>query len=472
MISGVPKLYQIRREKEQAKHDVVGFVETLDFMVLLNAETRYLSAEMTLCNEVNSRFNCSRVSVGWLKRGYIRVQAISHMERFEKKMDAVQSLEAAMEESFDQDEEIVIPKGSGRYTITKDHERFALSQGVPYMLSLPIRQDGEPAGVLTCERENEPFVQKDINALRLICDQASQRLADLKRSDQWIGATLVDAARKGLGKLFGIEHTFIKLLGLAIFALIAFAVFGNWAYRVEAPFILKTDDLAYIPAPFDGYIQNVHIQVGDSVDKGELLLTLDDRELLLEESSANADRTRYAREAKKSGARDDLAEMRIAEALKVQSEAKLDLIRYHLSNSELRAPFSGIIVEGELKELLGAPVRKGDVLFKVAKIEKIYAVLDVDEKDIHEVTLQQSGEVAFISRPELKFPIEVQLIEPVAVTKEKGNVFQIRCGFKNGVENWWRPGMSGIAKINAGKRNILWILTHRTIDFFRLLLWW
>jgi HlyD family secretion protein/GAF domain-containing protein len=472
LLSGIPQLYQMRREREQARHDVLGFVETLDLMVLLNSEHRYLAAAMTLCNEINSRFDCSRVSIGWLKKGYIRTQAISHMERFEKKMDAVQSLEAAMEEAFDQDEEIVIPKDNRHYSITKDHERFALSQGVLSVLSLPIRQGNEAMGVLTCEREETPFEEHEINVLRLICDQAAQRLSDLKKSDRWLGAKLLDATRRGLGKFFGVEHTFIKLMGILIFSLLAFMAIGHWDYRVEAPFILKTDDLAYIPSPFDGYIEDVHIQVGDKVDQNALLLTLDDRELLLEESSAIADRTRYTREAKKSSARDDLAEMRIAQALKVQTEARLDLIRYHLSNSELRSPFSGIVVEGELKELLGAPVRKGDVLFKVAKIEKMYALIDVDEKDIHELSLHQTGELAFVSRPELKFPIKVQLIEPVTITKEEGNVFQVRCEFSENIENWWRPGMSGIAKINIGKRNILWIFTHRTVNFFRLLLWW
>jgi hypothetical protein len=32
--------------------------------------------------------------------------------------------------------------------------------------------------------------------------------------------------------------------------------------------------------------------------------------------------------------------------------------------------------------------------------------------------------------------------------------------------------MSGIAKINAGERSLLWIITHRTVDFLRLKLWW
>jgi hypothetical protein len=130
------------------------------------------------------------------------------------------------------------------------------------------------------------------------------------------------------------------------------------------------------------------------------------------------------------------------------------------------------VVEGDLEELLGAPVRKGDVLFKIARLEELYAELKVDERDIHEVNEVATGEIAFVSRPDLKFPIKLERIDPVALAEEEGNLFLVRAAFPEEMSRWWRPGMSGVAKINVGKRNILWILTHRTIDFFRILLWW
>jgi len=164
--------------------------------------------------------------------------------------------------------------------------------------------------------------------------------------------------------------------------------------------------------------------------------------------------------------------MKIALALEAQARARLKLVRFHIDHSQLKAPFSGIVVEGDLDELLGAPVRKGDVLFKVARIEKMYAELKVDERDIHELTEGASGEIALVSRPDLKFPIRVQRIDPVALTEEEGNIFLIRALFTEKVADWWRPGMSGVAKINVGERNVLWILTHRTIDFIRIFLWW
>lgn len=472
LVADTPAVYQLARMVRQAKMDVVHFSEALDLMVLLNDEKRYLSAAMTFCNEIASRYKCERTSLGWLRGAYVRLQAISHMERFEKKMDAVQALESAMEETFDQDEEIVFPGPKGRHYVARDHEAFSKGQGASHLASLPIRLDNKPVGVVTCERSSGPFSVNEVRGLRVLCDLAARRLGDLKRNDRWFGAKIATSLKESLSKFFGVEHTFAKLMGFVIALALVFLVFGKWSYRVEAPFMLKTDDLAYLPAPFDGYIQEVHIKVGDYVNKQGPLLSLDTRELLIEESTAISNQNRYLREAEKARAQNALADMKIALAMEAQAMARLKMVRYHLDHAQLKAPFAGIVVEGDLEELLGAPVKKGDVLFKVARIEKMYVELKVDERDIHEVATDATGEIAFVSRPHLKFPIKVQRIDPVAIAEEEGNVFVVRALFTEEVNKWWRPGMSGVAKINVGKRNILWVLTHRTIDFFRILLWW
>jgi biotin carboxyl carrier protein len=470
--TAIPSTYQLGRTVHQIRNDTSQFAEALDLMVLINDQKKYMGAAMTLCNELSSRYQCSRTSLGWIEDNYVRVQAISHIEKFQKKMDAVQSLEAAMEEAFDQDEEVLWPQPEGSSAVTREHENFSKEQGGAFVLSLPIRVDNEPVGVLMCERQENGFSEEEIRGLRVHCDQTARRLADLKKSDRWIGARFAGWGREQLSAFLGPKHTFYKALGIVLCLALMFLLFGRLSYRVEAPFILKSDDLAYIPAPFEGYIDKVNIEVGDFVEKGAVLLALDIQELLLEESTAIANQNRYSREAEKARAQNALADMNISLALKAQAEAQLKQVRYHLNNAELKAPFAGIVVEGDLKELLGAPVRKGDVLFKVAKLENMYVELEVDERDVHEVSAGNTGEIAFVSRPNLKFPMTVSRVDPVAVAKEKGNVFLLRCAFTDKVNDWWRPGMSGVSKVNVGKRNVFWILTHRTVDFFRILLWW
>jgi len=470
-ILDVPASYRTYRTLRRTREELDSVSEPLDLMLCINEHQRYLGAAMALCNEMAARYGCSRVSLGWARHGYVRVQTVSHMDRFDQKMDAVQALEAAMEECLDQDEEILLPEPEKATTVTRDHQKFASRYGQPAMISLPLRLDQRGVGVLTCERE-KPFSEQDVRGLRIACDQVVRRLGDLKRYDRWFGARLADSLRSWIGGLLGVEYTWAKVIGMLMSLMLAFLLFGTMEYKVEAPFILRTKDLAFLCAPFDGYIEKVTRSPGDVVEQGERLLVLDTRELRLEESRAVADLQRYMREEEKARAKNALAEMQVAEALKKQAETRLEMIRYHLDYAEIKTPFAGVVVEGELEKLLGAPVRKGDVLLKVAMLENLYVEMKVSERDIHEVGEGLDGEIAFISRPDSKYTVTVERIEPMAVTEERGNVFLVRGRLSGDKAGWWRPGMSGLAKIHIGERWILWVLLHRTIDVLRMTFWW
>lgn len=471
-LSDMPAAYYLNIELEQLRNRTNVLGQTLDLLILLNDETRFLAAVMTLCNEIANRLQCSRVSLGWQEGRYVRIQGMSHIERFEPKMDAVQSLEAAMEEALDQDDEIFWPAHKEQWTVAKSHEAYYRKFGSEYLVSLPLRLDNEPVGVLHCERSHQDFSREEIRQLRLVSDNVVRRLSDLKRQDRWFGARFMDWFRDKLSSLFGYEHAFAKLTGIVLAALLIILIFGHWSYRIESPCILKTDRLAYLQAPFKGYVRDVNSKMGDRVDKGDPLLKLDTRELLLKESSIRAQIHRFSREAGKARGENALAEMRIAKARLDQVKAELDRVQYHLNNAVVKAPFSGIVVEGERKELLGRPVHKGDVLFKVAQTEDIYFQLNVPENAIHEVDKGASGETTLLSWPDKSFEFVVERISPMAQVKEDGNVFEVRGKFQGDPPKWWRPGMSGVGKIDAGDRSIIWILTHKTIDFLRLHLWW
>ncbi len=125
LVADIPAVYQLDRIAIQARTRVEHFAGVLDLMVLINAEKRFLSAAMTFCNELASRHKCDRVSIGWLDKNYVRIQAMSHVDRFDKKTEAVQKLETAMEEAFDQNTEIAVPAMLGSSAVDRDHRRRA-----------------------------------------------------------------------------------------------------------------------------------------------------------------------------------------------------------------------------------------------------------------------------------------------------------------------------------------------------------
>ncbi len=471
LLADLPLLYDRNRAVAQAQGDLARFAVTLDLLVLLNRQTRFLAAAMTLCNELAARFDCERVSLGWFHRGFVRLQAVSHTEHFEKKMALVTALEAAMDEAFDQDEEIAWPPSAECTAVVRDHEAFARAEATAHILSLPIHIGDAGAGILTLERAKSEFNARETQTLRLLCDHAARQLHDLKNHDRWWGARLATAAREQSAKLVGAEHTTAKLVSIGIAGLLAILIFGKAEYRIEAPFNLKTDVLAQLPAPFDGYLDEVRVRIGDPVQTGQPLLALDTRELLLQEAAAIAERQRFLAEAQKAESDNNVADMQIARASADEAQARLALAQHHLSQATVRAPFDGFVVEGDLRERLSSPLKQGEVLVKVARLEAIFAEVAVPERDVHEIRAGQRGELAFASRPQFAFPVTVERVDPVAEVRDKGNVFILRAELE-GAQPWWRPGMSGVCKVNAGRRNLFWIFTHRTVDFLRLQLWW
>jgi hypothetical protein len=47
----------------------------------------------------------------------------------------------------------------------------------------------------------------------------------------------------------------------------------------------------------------------------------------------------------------------------------------------------------------------------------------------------------------------------------------VRLAIEGAAQNWWRPGMTGVAKISVGWRPLAWVATRRLIDYLRIKLW-
>jgi hypothetical protein len=59
----------------------------------------------------------------------------------------------------------------------------------------------------------------------------------------------------------------------------------------------------------------------------------------------------------------------------------------------------------------------------------------------------------------------------MSTMKDVRNYFLARARVDAETQSWWRPGMGGTAKIDAGERSLLWVLTHRSLRFLQRALW-
>ena len=443
--------------------------QVLRLSIELSRQPRFLQRAFELCNALAVRFDADRVSLGWMRAPYVRLTAISHVEKFDRLSAISRALEGAMEEAADQGQALVYPAEPGVRQVQRAHESYALMQGVAAVASVPLIDGDRVVGVISLEKMQGRWSADELWELGLIAQTCALPLSQLHESDRWFGARWWSAlkGRRGAPP----RHSGLKLAGVLGLAGLVSLFFVPWDYRIDARLTLRSKDLVFVPAPFDGYLRQVHVDMGDKVKAGQVLMQLDTRELVLEESMAQADVLRYSREAEKAQALRQLAEMQITMARRDQSASRLALIRHQLANAKVTAPQDGVVVEGELKKNLGAPLRKGDLLLKLAQTEDSYLELEIDQADVHEVQVGSRGQFALVGRPEQRFAIEIDRIDPASTLREGKNVYLARGRLQEGIAPWWRPGMGGTARIEAGERPLIWVMTHRTVRFLREFFW-
>jgi hypothetical protein len=469
--ASLPRSYERNLRERRMEQQLDDFSRALEVLATVNARREFTPAAMALVNEVADRFEATRATLGWVENYYVKVVAMSGTDRIERKVEVVQRLEAAMEECRDQEEEITYPNTMGGELIRRSHEAYLQESHVGAILSVPLRVDGEVCAVLTLEREQGAFQAEEAMGLRVIADQTAPGLSELRERSRWFGKRWADAGRRILAKAVGPRHTWMKVGAVALSLFLGFALFFPYTYRAKANFQIVPDSLALLPVPFQGYIEAVHYRPGDVVDEDAILFEMDDGELRVERARALADLRRYRAEAEQAEAAGEMGEYRISIELAGQAQARLQLADYRLDRAEIKAPFDGVLVEGDLRNRLGAPVDQGEVMVKFSRLDGLYVEIELEERDIDLLDGSGRGQIAFASRPDLKFPIEIIKIEPSAQTGQGSNFFVIRAEIVEAQADWLRPGMTGVAKLDSGQRTLAWRATHRLVDFLRMFFW-
>jgi RND family efflux transporter MFP subunit len=259
------------------------------------------------------------------------------------------------------------------------------------------------------------------------------------------------------------------LAGVALVLLVAL-LFARAEFRVTGDAALEGSVRRLMTAPFDGYVAASIARAGDVVKAGAPIAALDDRDLRLERIRWASQYAQYARQLQEAAAKHERGQMQIFQAQLDQAQAQVQLLDEQLGRARLMAPFDGLIVSGDLSQAVGGAVKKGDTLFEVTPLAGYRVVVQVDESEISAVAVGQKGTVLLTSIAGQSFPLTVTSVTPVARAKEGKNTFRVEAALEGAVERL-RPGMEGVAKIETGPRNLIWIWTHRFTNWLRLKVW-
>jgi hypothetical protein len=443
----------------------------MDLVATAAQERRLAAAALAVANELSTRLKCDRVSIGFESDGRIEVEAISHTAVFDSRMSLVRLIGEAMDEVLDLDAAVVWPPLAGEELGAVAHAELARDLKDVAVCSVPLLEDSHPIGVLTLERSSgERFNEETVE----LCRTTGGLLGPILSLKRYNERGTLRRVREGLIEraqvLVGPRHPGVKLIALLLVAVTLFFSFAPGAYRVSAKTVVEGAIQRAAVAPFDGHIAQSFVRAGDTVQAGQVLCRLDDRDLKLEHSRLVSEREQAERKQRQALADQDRATMMVVAAEIAEIDAQIALVADKLSRATLIAPFDGVVVSGDLNQLLDTPVEQGKLLFQIAPLDAYRVVLEVDERDIASVDLDQTGELTLSGLPDGGLTFSVQQITPVATQEEGRNYFRVEAHLQTPTARV-RPGMEGVGKIDIGERKLIWIWTHSLVDWLRLWVW-
>lgn len=487
VLVGYIHLHAARGQIKRALSTAAAADSAAKLLGIVNDAQNFKGACIQLVNDLARRFGADRVALSWVKNEACKVVAISDTENFNRQTAMIKRLEAAMDECLDQDHAVMYPAPSaetdavlGR-AIVYCHRELGTADQHLRVCSVPLRHNDQTVGVITFETKASTTTGIDpsvVERVQAVMDLVAPVLSVRRRDDlPWALRTL-ESARTGGAWLVGPRHTLWKLAALVLMtALIACTVIRT-THRVGALAELRPVEKRIIAAPLDGVIRALgpSAKAGEQVKAGDLLVEFDTAELKLQLQDALS-RLSQADKARAQAMKDAKpSEAARAQAQAEAAQAQIELYRSRLERATVIAPIDGTVITGNLTDKIGASVKLGDELFQIAPLDRMIAVVRLDESDLlldaegkPLIAPGSKGTIATRSNPGAGFSVTVQRIVPMAQASDGKNLFEVWTSVDQPAA-WMRPGMEAVARLDSGNRSLMWIGTRKVVDAVRL--WW
>lgn len=491
------EVVEYQHRLQQTHNSQNGVAQRVDILARVLAEPDYDRAAVRMVTELAVLFNCDRVSLGDYHHHRSKLKHLSHSAQFGKKMNLVRTIEQTMDECVDQGECIRFPQeqrlsdaeasdSAISSNVVLSHRKLSQLQGDACVMSIPIFVDGETQGALVLEGNPEvPWTTEQAELCQSIVSLIMPALEDKRLNDRLLIQKIMDSLATQISRLLGTGYLGRKLFVIGIVALIYFLYTAVGTYRLSTEARIESATQRAIVTPYDGYIDNAFVRAGDLVESGQLLVSMDDKDLRLERLKWLSEQSKLNRQYQEALAVRDRAKINIINAQLDQVQAQLDLVASQLARGKITAPFDGLVVSGDLSQRLGSAVSKGDGLLEVAPVDSYRIRMLVKESRIADVRLDQKGKLYLSALPEISFHFQLSKITPLTENLDgvtyfviEGEIVEKEFKEQNGINNallsgldLLQPGMEGIGKIEIDERLLIDIWTRDMLEWIRLRIW-
>ena len=426
-----------------------------------------------ICTLLDSELGSARVNIGLVKGLQVQTLALSNQLRFDKRSSQLRDMESAMEEAVDQEQTVVYPKlDNASSLLTHKHQVLSKNKEDTNVLSIPITHTTKIIGVLLLIREkSKPFTEHEISVLEHVAKPLGSIFTLKLRDEASMSKVFFQKAKQKMYGLFGARHLKSKFIFLGLITVFLALFFYKTNYYTYGDSTVEGAVQQMIVAPQNGFIKSATVRAGDKVEKGQVLVYMDEGDIKLEYEQLLSKQEKIRKEYQEALALRKRAKVSVLSAQIKQVEVGLNLLQEKRNRCVLKAPFTGFVVSGDLSQSLGAPVDKGDKLFQITPLGDYRVIVNIDDYDVSKIKIGQEGSLRLSGLPYDPFVVHITRITPVSEVKDGGNYFRIEASIDDANNSSLRPGMQGITKVNIDKERLIWVWTHALVERLRLWFW-
>jgi HlyD family secretion protein len=246
--------------------------------------------------------------------------------------------------------------------------------------------------------------------------------------------------------------------------------YGTFRVTVTADGVVKPIDRIEVKSKASGQIEELPVEQGDFVRKGDLIARLDQKDERAEVAKAQAEldiakaelkqaqqtfkrrRELFAKGFISAEERDESERsLAVAKAKVVQTATTLDRARERLAESVVRAPADGIILQKKVEEgqIIASGVSNvsgGSPIVDLADMRFVHIEAGVDEIDIGKVRNGQTAVVVADAYPAVEFRGKVVRIAPEARVEQNVTLFNVIVEVEN-TDGKLKSGMNTTIRI-------------------------
>jgi biotin carboxyl carrier protein len=433
------------------------------------------AAANALVGSLARSLGLARASLALHQDGRTTLLASSAPEPVLAQAESTQRLLGAMDEALEQAQclswppAVVAVQATAEPICIEHRALHRLTGGA--VATVPLGQAGELFGALSVEREGAlAFTAAELRQLEQLLTLAAPALRWMLRGDESSALRLRrDLQRAWQGLRQPDRRTARRLIVLGLLA-VAFLAAAPLQREVGGRARIEGAEQRVLVAPADGFVKQAHVRPGDRVKAGDLLVDLQDGDLRLERERWASQLAQHENAYAAAMAKADRATASTSLARIAEAQSQLTLVDDQLARGRVVAPFDALVIQGDLKQSEGTPVRQGDTLLTLATSGRHRVIVEVDEVDIAQVTPGQSARLALSSLPWDSQGMIIERIMPLAKAVDGRNVFEVEARLTEARTDV-RPGLLGRAAIVVGRLPPLWAWTGHALDRARVA-WW